>query len=76
MSTLTFLGAVGEVTGSRYLIEVDGDDDVIEPGASSASRRLLLECGMHQGGEEAERVNAEPFGRLAETLDEVVISHG
>jgi len=76
MSTLTFLGAVGEVTGSRYLIEVDGDDDVIEPGESSASRRLLLECGMHQGAEEAERVNSAPFGSLAKTLDEVVISHG
>jgi len=25
MSTLTFLGAVGEVTGSRYLLEVDGE---------------------------------------------------
>ncbi|WP_458525331.1 MBL fold metallo-hydrolase RNA specificity domain-containing protein [Onishia taeanensis] len=72
MSTLTFLGAVGEVTGSRYLIEVDGGG----PGDGAASHRLLLECGMHQGGREAERANAEPFGRLAETLDEVVISHG
>jgi metallo-beta-lactamase family protein len=70
MSTLTFLGAVGEVTGSRYLIEVDAD------GEGVPARRVLLECGMHQGGEDAERINAEPFGRLADTLDEVVISHG
>ncbi|WP_192034863.1 MBL fold metallo-hydrolase [Halomonas sp. YLGW01] len=78
MSTLTFLGAVGEVTGSRYLIEVDGHEEGSGdgPGEGSAACRLLLECGIHQGGEDAERVNAEPFGHLAETLDEVVISHG
>ena len=81
MSTLTFLGAVGEVTGSRYLIEVDGtnpgtvDDGEVARGGSAASHRLLLECGIHQGGHDAERVNAEPFGCLVETLDEVVISH-
>ena len=46
MSTLTFLGAVGEVTGSRYLIEVDGN--------GGGAKKLLLECGMHQGGSEAE----------------------
>lgn len=37
MSTLTFLGAVGEVTGSRYLLEVDGNDRI---------HKLLLECGL------------------------------
>lgn len=67
MSALTFLGAVGEVTGSRYLLEVDG-----EP----RSHKLLLECGMHQGGREAEGANAVPFGRLAGKLEAVVLSHG
>ncbi len=67
MSSLTFLGAVGEVTGSRYLLEVDG-----EP----RPHRLLLECGLHQGGREAEGANAVPFGRLAEELEAVVLSHG
>ena len=67
MSTLTFLGAAGEVTGSRYFIECDQ-----EPEAA----RLLLECGLHQGGNEAERMNAEPFGALARDLDAVVVSHG
>ncbi|RTR07166.1 MBL fold metallo-hydrolase RNA specificity domain-containing protein [Halomonas nitroreducens] len=67
MSTLTFLGAVGEVTGSRYLLEVDG-----EPRA----HKLLLECGMHQGGRDAEGANAVPFGRLATELEAVVLSHG
>jgi metallo-beta-lactamase family protein len=67
MSTLTFQGAVGEVTGSRYLIEVDGN------GSPS---KLLLECGMHQGGAEADEANEKPFGALASQLEAVVISHG
>ncbi|MGR2739584.1 MBL fold metallo-hydrolase RNA specificity domain-containing protein [Billgrantia sp. Q4P2] len=67
MSTLTFLGAVGEVTGSRYLIEVEGGE---------RTYRILLECGLHQGGKEADAANAVPFGGLAKQLDAVVISHG
>ncbi len=67
MSTLTFLGAVGEVTGSRYLIDVDD---------GGGTHKLLLECGLHQGGRDAEQSNAEPFGALARELDAVVISHG
>src|SRR5690554_7468293 len=67
MSTLTFLGAVGEVTGSRYLIEMEGG---LRP------YKILLECGLHQGGREADETNARSFGELAQTLDAVVISHG
>ncbi|TFH86533.1 MBL fold metallo-hydrolase [Billgrantia azerbaijanica] len=67
MSTLTFQGAVGEVTGSRYLLEVDGD---------GGSHKLLLECGLHQGGPDADHDNAKPFGALAGQLEAVVLSHG
>ena len=67
MSTLTFLGATGEVTGSRYLIEVDGNDH---------PHKILLECGLFQGEADAERRNAGPFGALARQLSAVVISHG
>ena len=67
MSTLTFLGAVGEVTGSRYLLEVDGEN---------GPHRLLLECGLHQGGADADKANAVAFGRLAHELEAVILSHG
>lgn len=66
MATLTFLGAVGEVTGSRYLIELDGEDH---------THKLLLECGLRQGGSGADQANAEPFGPLVRELSAVVISH-
>ncbi|WP_163560078.1 MBL fold metallo-hydrolase [Halomonas sp. NO4] len=67
MSTLTFQGAVGEVTGSRYLLEVDGD---------AGTHSLLLECGLHQGGPDADRANAKPLGALAGRVEAVVLSHG
>ena len=41
---LTFLGAAGEVTGSCYLVE-------------HAGVKFLLDCGMFQGGRDAERKN-------------------
>lgn len=63
MPQLTFLGATGEVTGSRYLIDTD---------ASS----ILLECGIFQGGAQAERRNRASLRRLAKTIEAVVLSHG
>ncbi|WP_404298459.1 MBL fold metallo-hydrolase RNA specificity domain-containing protein [Halomonas sp.] len=67
MSTLTFQGAVKEVTGSRYLIELDGN---------GSPKTLLLECGLHQGGSDADEANAKSFGKLPRKLDAVVLSHG
>ncbi|TDR50362.1 metallo-beta-lactamase family protein [Halomonas ventosae] len=67
MSTLTFQGAVKEVTGSRYLIELDGN---------GRSHKLLLECGLHQGGSDADEANARSFGSLPRELEAVVLSHG
>ncbi|ARO88944.1 MBL fold hydrolase [Nitrosospira lacus] len=59
---LTFLGAAGEVTGSRYLIE-------------TRDIRFLVDCGMFQGGREAERKNRGAFGFSPETLDFVLLTH-
>ncbi len=59
---LTFLGAAGEVTGSSYLIETG---DV----------RFLVDCGMFQGGREAEHKNRAAFGFNPETLDFVLLTH-
>lgn len=63
MAQLTFQGATGEVTGSRYLLETD-------------DTRILLECGMHQGNSDADEANRAPLAELAESLDAVVLSHG
>ena len=63
MAKLTFWGAAQEVTGSCHLIETEG-------------LRILLDCGMHQGGRQAERRNGEPFPFNPRQLDAVILSHG
>ena len=57
-----FEGAAGEVTGSMHLVE-------------AAGRRILLDCGMIQGGREAEARNFDPFPFDPVGIDALVISH-
>jgi metallo-beta-lactamase family protein len=59
---LSFHGAAREVTGSCHLVEVAG-------------RRILLDCGMIQGGSERHERNREPFAFDPSTIDCVVVSH-
>ncbi|OQW40572.1 MAG: MBL fold hydrolase [Proteobacteria bacterium SG_bin4] len=59
---LTFLGAAGEVTGSSYLIE-------------TGSVRFLVDCGMFQGGREADRKNRTAFKFDPRAIDFVLLTH-
>ena len=60
---IEFHGAAGgEVTGSCHLVE-------------AAGKRILFDCGMVQGGREAEARNAEPFGFDPASIDALVLSH-
>lgn len=59
---LTPLGAAGEVTGSCYLLEAGG-------------HRVLLECGLFQGGYAAERRNAAALRFDPADIDAIVLSH-
>lgn len=59
---LTVLGAAREVTGSCYLIE-------------TSSMRFLVDCGMLQGGREADSRNHQPFAFDPTTLDFVLLTH-
>ena len=63
MATLTFLGAAQEVTGSCHLLE------------SPSVGRVLLDCGMHQGGDAVERIQDEEFVFDPTTIDAVLLSH-
>jgi metallo-beta-lactamase family protein len=62
VNTLTFLGAAGTVTGSRFLLEHDG-------------RRVLVDCGLFQGLRELRRRNWAPFPTDAAGIDAVVLTH-
>ena len=59
MATITFLGAAHEVTGSCHLLE------------SPAVGRVLLDCGMHQGGDAVERIQDEEFAFDPATIEPV-----
>ena len=59
---LTFLGAAGTVTGSKYLIEA-GDT------------RLLVDCGLFQGFKHLRRRNWTRLPIAPERIDAVVLTH-
>ena len=63
MATLTFHGAAQEVTGSCHLLQ--------SPGIG----RVLLDCGMHQGGDAVERIQDEVFPFDPASIDAVILSH-
>src|SRR5215813_8008625 len=62
MSSLSFWGAAGTVTGSKYLIETE-------------QTRALIDCGLFQGGHDLRDRNweAPPFN--AASVDAVIITH-
>lgn len=59
---LEFFGAAGEVTGSCHIVRAAGG-------------RLLLDCGMVQGGADATLRNRRPFPFEPSEIDAVVLSH-
>jgi len=59
---LTFLGAALEVTGSCYLVETE-------------KSRILVDCGMFQGGREARRRNREALSFDPRAIDCVLLTH-
>lgn len=59
--TLKFLGAAGNVTGSRHLLQADGT-------------RVLVDCGLVQERHLAER-NWSPFPVPPESLSAILLTH-
>ena len=63
---IQFLGAAGEVTGSRHLVEVN---------LSGNPRHFMVDYGMFQGGREATNKNLEPLPINPKDLDFIVLTH-
>ena len=59
---LTFLGATGTVTGSKYLLEHDG-------------RRVLLDAGLFQGLKQLRLRNWDTFPVAPAQIDAIVLTH-
>jgi metallo-beta-lactamase family protein len=62
MAKLTFLGAAGTVTGSKYLVEAN-------------RKRLLVDCGIFQGSNELSDRNYQPLSIDPKNIDFVVLTH-
>ncbi len=59
---LTFLGAAGEVTGSSYVVE-------------TPNVRFMVDCGMFQGGRDADTKNRAALAFDVKSLDFVLLTH-
>ena len=59
---LNFYGGTGEATGANYILE-------------SAGKRIMVDCGLHQGGHAAAEKNFEPFPYDAKSVSAVFITH-
>src|SRR5580698_3526444 len=62
MAKITFLGAAGTVTGSKYLVEAGG-------------KKLLVDCGLFQGSRELQERNWNPLPVDVRTIDWVLLTH-
>jgi metallo-beta-lactamase family protein len=62
MAKITFLGAAGTVTGSKYLLEVNG-------------KRLLIDCGLFEGSKDLNQRNWNKLPLDPATIDWVLLTH-
>ena len=60
--TITFLGAAGTVTGSRFLL-------------SCGETKVMVDCGLFQGLKELRLKNWEPLAVDASTISAVLLTH-
>ncbi|PUE56150.1 MBL fold metallo-hydrolase [Limnohabitans sp. Rim8] len=59
---ITFLGGTGTVTGSKYLVQHDG-------------KQLLIDCGLFQGYKQLRLRNWNPLPIAAADIDAVLLTH-
>jgi metallo-beta-lactamase family protein len=61
-ATLTFCGGTGSVTGANFLLE-------------TGSQKILVDCGLEQGGSFCENYNYADFPYNPKEVDALIITH-
>lgn len=81
---LTFCSGVGTVTGANFLLEFDcangvatnNNGDVGGIGRNNVdNKKILIDCGMIQGEEFADRINRKPFLYDPVSIDALLVTH-
>jgi metallo-beta-lactamase family protein len=62
MAKITFLGAAGTVTGSKYLLDAGG-------------KRLLVDCGLFEGSKQLKQLNWDKLPVDPASIDWIVLTH-
>src|SRR5690606_40610078 len=62
MTTLTFLGGAGTVTGSKHLV-------------THGETRLLVDCGLFQALKDLRQANWKPLAVEPRSIDAVLLTH-
>ena len=63
MIKVTCFGAAGTVTGSNYLVEASG------------RAKVLVDCGLFQGGKQIESHNWEDWGYDPKEIKNLILTH-
>ena len=69
MSYIQFLGAAGTVTGSKHLINCNGDL------TGRTGTQVLIDCGMFQGPKEWREKNWQPTPINPREIESVILTH-
>ncbi|MEK7652684.1 MAG: MBL fold metallo-hydrolase [Patescibacteria group bacterium] len=66
---LTFYGGVGMVTGANFILEK------FEEINNEKNFKIMVDCGLIQGGKDKEKLNNEPFKYNPEEVDFLFVTH-
>lgn len=69
---ITFCGGVSSVTGANFLVDIQKHG---QKAGSIESFKLLVDCGMEQGSENAHTYNNSPFIFDAKEIDMLLVTH-
>lgn len=69
--SIMFCGGTGSVTGANFLLEVA----ISNSNDTDKTFKVLIDCGLEQGSEAAEKFNRQPFPYTPADIDVLLVTH-